>query len=135
MNSTPTSLVEFLQTLLTGSSKVGNNPSQMVQRLTASFSQDLVYAVTCNKVKPTKHIVLPFAVKSLTGNVELIKILNRLSHGVSYSQAEEIDTPLPSEASSKCRCHPTTTKHQAWSVHNIGVGQYRQTRGDINMYR
>lgn len=28
MNSTPTSLVEFLQTLLTGSSKVGNNPSQ-----------------------------------------------------------------------------------------------------------
>ncbi len=28
MNSTPTSLVEFLQTLLTGSSKVGNNPSR-----------------------------------------------------------------------------------------------------------
>ncbi|KAL1262233.1 hypothetical protein QQF64_007498 [Cirrhinus molitorella] len=94
MNSTPTSLVEFLQTLLTGSSKVGNNPSQRVQRLTASFSQDLVYAVTCGKVKPTKHIVLPFAVKSLTGNVELIKILNRLGHGVSYSQVEEIDTAL-----------------------------------------
>lgn len=92
MNSTHTSLVEFLQTLLTGSSKVGNNPSQRVQRLTASFSQDLVYAVTCGKVKPTKHIVLPFAVKSLTGNVELIKILNRLGHGVSYSQLEEIDT-------------------------------------------
>lgn len=65
-----------------------------MQRLTASFSQDLVYAVTCGKVKLTKHIVLPFAVKSLTGNVALIKILNRLCHGVSYSQVEEIDTAL-----------------------------------------
>lgn len=63
MNSAPTSLVEFLQTLLTGTSIEVNNPSQRVQRLTASFSQDVVYAVTCGKVKPTKHIVLPFAIK------------------------------------------------------------------------
>ena len=41
-----------------------------------------------------KHIILPFAVKSLTGNVELVKTLNRLGHGVSYSQVEEIDTAL-----------------------------------------
>lgn len=63
MNSTPTSLVEFLQTLLIGSSKVGNNSYQRVQMLTASFSQGLVYAVTCGQIKPTKHTVLPFAVK------------------------------------------------------------------------
>ncbi|XP_033475188.1 uncharacterized protein LOC117252428 [Epinephelus lanceolatus] len=94
MNCAPASLVVFLQTLLAGTSRVGNSPSKRVQRLTASFSQDLVYAVTCGKVKPTKHIVLPFAVKSLTGNVELIHILNRLGHGVSYSQVEEIDKAL-----------------------------------------
>lgn len=41
-----------------------------------------------------KHITLPFAVKSLTGNVELVHILNRLGHRVSYSQVEEIDTTL-----------------------------------------
>ena len=32
--------------------------------------------------------------KSLTGNVELIKILNRLGHGISYSKLIEIDTAL-----------------------------------------
>ena len=38
--------------------------------------------------------MLPFAVKSLTGNVELIQILNRLGHSISYSMMEEIDTAL-----------------------------------------
>lgn len=90
----PKSLVKFLQTLLTGASTESNNPSQKVQRLTASFSQDLMYAVTSGRVQPTKHIVLPFAVKSVTGNVELIQILNRLGHSVSYYQVEEIDTAL-----------------------------------------
>ena len=30
----------------------------------------------------------------MTGNVELIKVLNRFGHGISYSQLEEIDTAL-----------------------------------------
>ena len=91
MNFIPKSKV-FFRTLLTGRS-ISGNPSQRVRRLTTSFSQDLVY-VTHGKVKPAKNIVLPFGVRSLTGNVELIQILNRLGHGVSYSQVEEIDTAL-----------------------------------------
>ena len=31
---------------------------------------------------------------SISGNVELIQILNRLGHGISYSQLEEVDTAL-----------------------------------------
>ena len=54
----------------------------------------MVYAVGGGRVKPPKHIMLPFAVKSLTGNVELIQILNRLGHSISYSMMEEIDTAL-----------------------------------------
>ena len=54
----------------------------------------MVYAVSGGRVKPPKHIMLPFAVKSLTGNVELIQILNRLGHSISYSMMEEIDTAL-----------------------------------------
>ena len=30
--------------------------------------------------------------QSISGNVELIQILNRLGHGMSYSQLEEVDT-------------------------------------------
>jgi len=46
----------------------------------------------CGKVKTPKHSLLPFATKSLTGSTELIHILNRCGHGVSYSQTEEVDT-------------------------------------------
>ena len=35
--------------------------------------------------------------KSLTGNVELIRILNRLGHGVSYTRNLEIDTAFALE--------------------------------------
>ena len=62
--------------------------------LDQSFSQDLIYAVTRGQHKPPKHILLPNAVKTLTGNVELIQTLNKLGHGVSYSQLEENETAL-----------------------------------------
>lgn len=87
----PVSIIQFLQTLLSGNC---NNPSERVKRLVTSFGSDLVYAVTCGRIKLPKHILLPFAVKSLTGNTELVNTLNRLGHCVSYSQFEEIDTAL-----------------------------------------
>ena len=40
--------------------------------------------------------MLPYAVKTLTGNIEIIRTLNKFGHGVgvSYSQLEENDTAL-----------------------------------------
>ena len=38
--------------------------------------------------------LLPFTVKSLTGNAELVKIINRLGHGVSYSKVLKIETTI-----------------------------------------
>ena len=92
----PESLSGFLRTLLAGSDDPdrADSGTERVQRLVQSFGQDIVYAVTCGKMKPTKHIALSFSVKSLTGNVELISILNRLGHCVAYSQMQEIDTAL-----------------------------------------
>ena len=89
----PETVTGFLRTLLTGEHECVN-PSERVQRLAISFGSDLVFAVTCGRTKPPKHILLPFAVKSLTENTELIRTLNRLGHSVFYSQAEEIDTVL-----------------------------------------
>ena len=54
----------------------------------------MVLAITGGKTKPPKHVLLPFAVKSWTGNTELIRTLNRLGHSISYSQVQEIDTAL-----------------------------------------
>ena len=41
-----------------------------------------------------KALACLLSFKSLTGNVELIKIMNRLGHSCSYSNQEEIDTAL-----------------------------------------
>ena len=67
------------------------------RELVTAFGSDLVYAVTHGRIKPPKHVLLPFAVKSLTGNKELVHTLNRLGHSVLYSQFEEIDSAVPAE--------------------------------------
>ena len=67
-----------------------SNISPDVNRLALSLSQDLIHSVS----QTPKHIVLPMTAKSLTGNVELITILNRFGHGLSYSQVEEVETAL-----------------------------------------
>lgn len=93
----PEDLKQFLFILLTGKTGFQNfqSCSQTIQRLVISFGQDLVYGVTGGKQRPPKHILLPYAVKSLTNNVELIQILNRCGHGIAYnSQLEEINTAI-----------------------------------------
>ena len=89
----PNELERLLVGLLTGDTEI-KNQSQRINTLVQFISQDLIYAVTCGIHKPPKHILLPNAVKTLTGNVELIQTLNRLGHGVSYTQLEENDTAL-----------------------------------------
>lgn len=65
-----------------------------VRRLVNSFGQDIIYGVTEERQKPPKQILLPYAVKSLTKNVELIQMLNQCGHGIACSQIEEINTAL-----------------------------------------
>ena len=91
----PNSLTKFLKYLFSGDQDQSAATTRpRVQRLTESVGQDIVHTVTHARVKTPKHIILPFAVKSLTGCVELNRILNRFGHGLSYSQIEEIDTAL-----------------------------------------
>ena len=81
----------FLQHLFSGSD------SPLTERMTwlkHSVVQDVVFGITRGRIKPAKHILLPSAVKSLTGNVELIQLLNRLGHGIAYSQLEELNSSL-----------------------------------------
>ena len=80
---------------LTGSSSYKpNDPCQEKdQRLVNSFGQDRIFAVTNGRQKPPKHI-LPYAVKTLTSNVDVIRFLNRCGHGIVYSQIEEMNTAL-----------------------------------------
>lgn len=67
----PDDLKEFLFTLLTGSTEFSGvqSCSPKVQRLITSFGQDFVFGASGGRQKPPKHVLLPFAVKSLFNNV------------------------------------------------------------------
>ena len=52
------------------------------------FMQDLLFGVTRGRITPPKQILLWYVVKTLTNDVELVSILNRYGHGISYSQLE-----------------------------------------------
>jgi len=88
--SFPDCLVQFLNLLLNGK----NAASSRNERLSWSIAQDIVTAVSAGKVITSKHILIPWVIKTLTGNVELIKFMNRLGHASSYSTLEEIETAL-----------------------------------------
>ena len=92
--SLPEKLETFLYILLTGNPQPPVEYPLRIQRLVNSFGQDIGYAVTAGNQKPPKQVLLPYAVKTLTNNVELIQLLNRCGHGIAYSQIEEINTAL-----------------------------------------
>ena len=89
----PTDLRAFLCAILTGEMQP-KYPSKRSILLVESFAQDFIYAVCCGSLVPPKHIILLCVLKALTGNSELIQILNRLGHVVSYSTIEENETAL-----------------------------------------
>ena len=82
----PESLDMFLSALIGDGKSYCNRQS----RLKYSFAQDLIHSVTNGGVKTPKSILLPTMVKTLTNNTELINILNKLGHGVSYSVLMEL---------------------------------------------
>ena len=61
-----------------------------IHRLILSLSQDLIFA--CNRnILPPKHIGIDVTVKHLTGCVELIRILNRFGHSISYDKVINLE--------------------------------------------
>ena len=82
----PSSLQLLLSYLIPGNTKKSTK--------TNSLGQDIIYNVHQGGILTPKHLLLPFTVKSMTGSIELIKILNRLGHGVSYSKIYEVDNSI-----------------------------------------
>ena len=79
--------------------------------------------------KPPKHLLLPYAIKTLTGNTELIQILIKFGLGVSYSQLEEIDTALCPQklAASLNQRVVLPTAIQPYTFTNLAWGHLEET--------
>ena len=75
---------------MTGSFTNENSPR--VSRFMLSYSQDIIYAVSCGKIKTLKYLLLPHTIKKLKNYTELVKFLRKLGHGAFYTVIEELDT-------------------------------------------
>ena len=80
----------FLNSLVSG--KVSMQSSERVNRLRLSVGQDLLYAISNGTLRTPKSILFPYMIKTFTNCKELIRITNRLDHGVSYSILEKMET-------------------------------------------
>ena len=67
------------------------------KRRVKSISEDVVFSTTSG-IKTSKHLQLGLAIKSLTGSRDVVEILSRMGHCVSYSTVEELETELIFEA-------------------------------------
>ena len=97
---------------------------EKVHRQISAISQDLIHCATNGRIKTPKHVVLPMTVKSLTGSSEVITILNRFGHGLSYSQVEETETALAEKQVTATRRQCVSPKYlSAKCEWNILLGQ------------
>ena len=89
----PRLLDVFLTVLITGKSLDSESSStERTIRLKESFAQDIVFSVTNGVVKTPKSVLFPSVVKALCNNTEIVKLINKYGHGVSYDLVEEIET-------------------------------------------
>ena len=91
-----------------------------------SIAQDIIHATTHGRVKTPKHVGLAMSVRLITGSKQLITMLNRLGHCLSYDETERIDTSLALEVTAKSEdtgvCIPS----------NIVPGGFVQVAADNN---
>ena len=64
-----------------------SNVSEKTIQLKNSVAQDIVYAVSNGTIKT--HVLFLTVVKSLCNNTEVIKIINRYGHSISYDKVEK----------------------------------------------
>ena len=86
----PERLNYFLQKLLSG--KYTDIDSPRVSHLKLSFIQVLLYTTAHGRIKTPKSILFPLAIKSPRNNTELIKIIHKHGHGISFTILQDLDT-------------------------------------------
>ena len=83
----------FLTVLISGKSLENDSShTERTVRLKESFAQDIVYSVTNGVVKTPKSVLFPSVVKALCNNTEILRLINKYGHGISYDLVEEIET-------------------------------------------
>jgi len=92
--SPPTVVTDFVARVLAGPSCPSHRYSSKVMQIAKSLSEDLCYGATRGQWKMPKHIELAVSLHHLTGSAEVVTLINRFGHCVSYSKLLELETSL-----------------------------------------
>lgn len=68
--------------------------SSDVQQQILSISQDIIYSGKKGRYRTVKSLGLAVAIRNLTGNKEVLTILNRFGHTVSYDTVQDYEKAL-----------------------------------------
>ncbi len=71
--------------------------SEADERHIMMIGQDIIHCGSHGRKKMPKHVSLGMTVRHLTGSKQIITILNRMGHSVSYDDIEVVDTSLAEE--------------------------------------
>ena len=63
-------------------------------RLFDSFSEYLISSVTNGSVLTAKHYLLAVGLHSITGMKQIIQILHKMGHCMSYTKTSEVETAM-----------------------------------------
>ena len=74
--------------------KIRDNISPMNDRKIKSIAQDICYTVCKGAWLLPKHLLLGMSVHHLTGSAQLVTLLNRFGHCVSYSSVLQLETSI-----------------------------------------
>ena len=72
-----------------------------IERKVLSIGQDLLYNVSRGRTKTPKHVSLAMTVKNLTGSSQVVSLLNRFGHTVSYNELLHIESEIASKEISR----------------------------------
>ncbi|CAH3155591.1 unnamed protein product [Porites lobata] len=63
-----------------------------------SIAQDIIHCSSNARVKTPKHVSLAMSTHHLTGSKQIIILLNRMGHCISYDEMKSVDASLATEA-------------------------------------
>ena len=85
----PDSIIQFLECFV---KSPGREATKNVNRIVNSFASDFIESISGKKITNAKHLVLALELHNMTEQKNVIQILNKLGHCISYDLTCEIET-------------------------------------------
>ena len=120
----PDNLYDFLSQVMTG--KTGNETKNVSEehRRVLAVAQDVIYTATGSRCKSSKHVGIAMAVHHLTKSRQLLDMLHRQGHSLSYDEVLRIETATASTVMS------SIAQDNAFIPSNISCGIFSHAAMD-----